>query len=95
MGRLLTIGGLETISMIVFLAVGIALRTWLVRAERNGTLDRSRWVFRRGAVADAKGMWASPHQRSAAERNQPEQELSPLPFRDQLPPENPPADRAI
>jgi GAF domain-containing protein len=95
MDHLLTIGGLETIAMIVFLAVGIALRTWLVRAERNGTLDRSRWVFRRSAVADTTGVWASPHQRSAAERNQPEEELLPLPFRDQVPPDSPPADRAL
>jgi hypothetical protein len=94
MDHLLTIGGLETIAMIVFVTVGVALRRWLIRAERNGTLDRSRWVFRRGAVADTTGVWASPHQRSAAERNQPEEELSPLPFRDQLPPETPPADRA-
>ncbi len=95
MDHLLTIGGLETIALIVFITVGVALRTWLIRAERNGGLDRSRWVFRRGAVADTKGLWAPAHQRSAAERNQPEQELSPLPFRDPSPPVTPPADRAI
>ncbi len=77
-----SIGALETISLVVFVAIGVALRTWLVRAERDGRLDRSRWVFRRGTVASAQGMWASPQARSAAERNQPEQELPPLPFRD-------------
>ena len=82
-----SIGALETISLVVFVAVGVALRRWLIRAERDGRLDRSRWVFRRGTVANARGMWASPHQRSAAERNQPEQELPPLPFRDQQPPD--------
>ncbi len=81
MQYLQSIGALETISLVVFVAVGVALRRWLVRAERDGRLDRSRWVFRRGTVASAQGMWASPHARSAAERNQPEQELPPLPFR--------------
>ncbi len=83
-----SIGALETIALIVFVTVGVALRNWLIRAERDGRLDRSRWVFRRGTVARARGVWASPHQRSAAERNQPEQELLPLPFRDQLPPDD-------
>ena len=83
-----SIGALETISLVVFVAIGVALRTWLVRAERDGRLDRSRWVFRRGTVASAHGMWASPHARSAAERNQPEQELPPLPFRDQGAPDD-------
>lgn len=95
MGHLLTLGGLQTIAFVVFVTVGIALRTWLVRAERRGDLDRSRWVFRRGTVANETGVWASPHRRSAAERNQPEQELAPLPFRDQIPTDNPSADRAI
>jgi hypothetical protein len=83
MQYLQSIGALETIALVIFVAVGIALRNWLNRAERDGRLDRSRWVFRRGTVANARGMWASPNQRSAAERNQPEQELPPLPFRDQ------------
>ena len=95
MDHLLTFGALQTIAFVVFVTVGIALRTWLIRAERRGDLDRSRWVFRRGTVANATGVWASPHQRSAAERNQPEQELSPLPFRDQIPTDNPSADRSI
>jgi hypothetical protein len=83
MQYLQSIGALETIALVVFVAVGIALRNWLNRAERDGRLDRSRWVFRRGTVASARGVWASPTQRSAAEHNQPEQELPPLPFRDQ------------
>ncbi|HEY7909337.1 MAG TPA: hypothetical protein VIC60_10700 [Thermomicrobiales bacterium] len=77
-----SIGALETIALVVFVTVGVALRRWLVRAERDGRIDRSRWVFRRGTVADTGGVWAPPHERSAAERNQPEQELPPLPFRD-------------
>jgi len=88
MQHLQSIGALETIALVVFVTVGVALRTWLIRAERDGRLDRSRWVFRRGTVASARGVWASPHQRSAAERNQPEQELPPLPFRDQSPPDD-------
>ncbi|MDQ6832437.1 MAG: hypothetical protein M3008_03470 [Chloroflexota bacterium] len=88
MGYLGSIGALETIALVVFVTVGVALRNWLIRAERDGRLDRSRWVFRRGTVASARGVWASPHQRSAAERNQPEQELLPLPFRDQPPPDD-------
>jgi hypothetical protein len=82
-----SIGALETIGLIVFVIVGVALRRWLIRAERDGRLDRSRWVFRRGTVASTHGMWASPHLRSAAERNQPEHELPPLPFRDQRAPD--------
>lgn len=82
-----SIGALETIALIIFVIVGVALRRWLIRAERDGRLDRSRWAFRRGTVAGAHGMWASPHQRSAAERNQSEQELPPLPFRDQRAPD--------
>ena len=88
MQHLQSIGALETIALVVFVTVGVALRNWLIRAERDGRLDRSRWVFHRGTVANARGMWASPHQRSAAERNQPEQELPPLPFRDQRPPDD-------
>lgn len=83
-----SIGALETIALIVFVVIGVALRRWLIRAERDGRFDRSRWAFRRGTVASAHGMWASPHQRSAAERNQPEQELPPLPFRDHPPPDD-------
>lgn len=83
-----SIGALETIALVVFVTVGVALRSWLIRAERDGRLDRSRWVFRRGSVANTVGMWASPHQRSAAERNQPEQELPPLPFRSQRAPDD-------
>ena len=82
MQHLQSIGALETIALVVFVTVGVALRGWLMRAERDGRLDRSRWVFRRGTVASDGGMWAPPHQRSAAERNQPEQELPPLPFAD-------------
>ncbi|MHB8645888.1 MAG: hypothetical protein ACYDAR_08900 [Thermomicrobiales bacterium] len=88
MEYLQSIGALETIALVVFVTVGVVLRLWLVRAERDGRLDRSRWVFRRGTVASARGMWASPHERSAAERNQPEQELPPLPFRDQRSPDD-------
>ncbi len=88
MQQLQSIGALETIALIVFVTVGVALRTWLIRAERDGRLDRSRWVFRRGNVANTQGVWASPHQRSAAESHQPEQELPPLPFRDQRPPDD-------
>src|SRR3954451_18760227 len=95
MQHLLTLGGLETMALIVFLAVGLALRTWLSRGERNGEFDRSRWVFRRGAVAQSSGMWASSHARSAAERNQPEQELPPLPFPDQIAVRNDATDRAV
>lgn len=95
MQHLLTLGGLETMALIVFVAVGLVLRTWLSRGERSGEFDRSRWVFRRGAVAQSSGMWASPHQRSAAERNQPEQELPPLPFADQIAARNDSTDRAV
>lgn len=83
-----SIGALETIALVVLVTIGAALRHWLIRAERDGRLDRSRWVFRRGTVADTHGMWASPHQRSGAERNQPEQGLPPLPFRDQRAPDD-------
>lgn len=93
MQYLRTLGGLETIALVVLVTVGVALRAWLARAERAGQFDRSRYVYRRGTVASARGLWASPHQRSAAERNQPEQELAPLPFRDQPPPEDHTADR--
>lgn len=88
MQYLQSIGALETIALVVFVTVGVALRSWLIRAERDGRLDRSRWVYRRGTVASARGVWASPQQRSVAERNQPEQELPSLPFRDQLPPDD-------
>lgn len=93
MDYLRTLGGLETIAFVVFVAVGVALRAWLTRAERAGRFDRSRYVYRRSTVASAEGLWASPHQRSAAERSQPEQELPPLPFRDP-PTENLPVDRS-
>ncbi len=87
MEHLQSIGALETIAFVVFITVGIALRTWLMRAERDGGLDRSRWVFRPGAVARNVAL----RQREVDIRHQPEQELAPLPFRDQLPADDPPA----
>lgn len=95
MQYLQTFGAMEAIAFIVLVTVAVALRRWLVRAERAGRFDRSRYVYRRDTVASAGGLWASPHQRSAAERNQPEQELAPLPFRDRPPTENLPADRSM
>lgn len=93
MDHLRSFGAIEIFSFVVLVGIGTAVRRWLARADRDGTYDRSRYVYRRGTVGRPSGMWASPHQRSAAERHQPEQELPPLPFRDQREPastEHPP-----
>ena len=88
MDYLRSFGAMETLALVILMMIGLLVRRWLLRAEREGRFDRSRYVYRRGAVGDAHGPWASPHHRSAAERNQPEQELPPLPFRDQIAPKD-------
>lgn len=85
MQYLRTFGAMEAISFVVLVSIAIAIRRWLARADREGRYDRARYVYRRGATGNEAGPWAPPHRRSAAERNQPEQELPPLPFRDQPP----------
>lgn len=87
MQYLRTFGAVEAISFVMLVSIALAVRRWLARADREGRYDRTRYVYRRGATGNETGPWASPHRRSAAERNQPEQELPPLPFRDQPPPE--------
>jgi hypothetical protein len=94
MRYLQTIGGVEALGFIVLVSIALAVRFWIARADRAGLYDRSRYVYRRGTTASDTGPWASPHQRSAAERHQPEQELAPLPFRDQVAPEGHPGDHS-
>lgn len=79
-----TFGAMEALGFIVLVAIAMTLRIWWTRAERSGKFDRTRYVYRRGEVGDTNGAWASPHQRSAAEWRQPENELAPLPFRDTI-----------
>jgi hypothetical protein len=87
MQYLRTFGAMEAMLFVVLVSIGVAVRRWLARADREGTYDRTRYVYRRGFTTHETGPWASAHRRSAAERNQPEQELPPLPFRDQPPSE--------
>lgn len=93
MQYLRTFGAMEALGFIVLVTIAMILRIWWARAERSGKFDRTRYVYRRGAVGDTRGAWASPHQRSAAEWRQPENELPPLPFRDNIaPPEGGPLE---
>ena len=94
MQYLWTIGGVEGLGLILLVSIAIAVRRWIARADRAGLYDRSRYVYRRGTTASESGPWASPQQRSVAERHQPEQELAPLPFRDQFAPEGHPGDQS-
>ncbi len=73
MQYLQTVGGVAAMALIFLVAFALTLRAIINRTERRGMY----WYSHEHPVRDA-----DKRHRSADDRNQPDNELPPLPFRD-------------